>query len=166
MALSRKHRREQRRLRKQAQDLLDEQRVVLGHAGEVLGDATRHAKRLSDAYVVPRVDDAADQVRPYVDRGVKRARRAADNVRLFTAPLVASALASTVRTLDRLENGSEASQQLRTFGEQRGLLKPEKKKGRAGSVIAVGLGIAAAATVGYALWQAFRTDDELWVAPE
>lgn len=165
MALSRKHRREQRRLRKDAQDLLDEQRVVLSHAGHILGDATRHAKSLNNAYIAPRVDEAADQVRPYVDRGVQRARRAADNVRLFTAPLVASALASTVRTLDRLENGSEASKQLRTFGEKKGLLKPEKKK-RAGGVIAIGLGVAAAATVGYALWQAFRTDDELWVAPE
>lgn len=165
MALSRKHRREQRRLRKDAQDLLDEQRVVLSHAGHILGDATRHAKNLNTAYIAPRVDEAADQVRPYVDRGVRRARRAADNVRLFTAPLVASALASTVRTLDRLENGSEASKQLRTFGENKGYLKPTKKK-RAGSVVAIGLGVAAAATVGYALWQAFRTDDELWVAPE
>lgn len=165
MALSRKHRREQRRLRKNAQDLLDEQRVVLSHAGHILGDASRHAKHLNDAYVMPRVGDAAEQVRPYVDRGVKKARRTADNVRMLTAPLVASALASTVRSLDRLENGSEASKQLRTFGERQGLLKPEKKK-RAGSVIAIGLGVAAAATVGYALWQAFRTDDELWVAPE
>ena len=36
----------------------------------------------------------------------------------------------------------------------------------AGGVIAIGLGIAAAAGVGYALWQAFRSDDELWVAPD
>ena len=54
---------------------------------------------------------------------------------------------------------------MRRFGEQRGLIKPEKK-GRFGTVVAIGLGVAATAAVGYALWQAFRSDDELWVAPE
>ena len=165
MALSRKHRREQRRLRKNAQELLDEQRVVLSRAGEVLGEARKHAKSLSNTYVSPRVDEATAQVRPYVDSGMQKARRAADSVRMATGPLVASALAGTVRALDRLENGAEASKQLRSFGEQRGLIKPVKKK-RTGSFIAIGLGVAAAATVGYALWQAFRTDDELWVAPD
>lgn len=163
MALSRKHRREQRRLRKNAQELLDEQRVVLSHAGDVLGQATRHAKSLGDTYVAPRVEDAANQVRPYVERGAGAARRTADRVRLVTMPLVAAALANTVRTLDRLDN-HDAAKQVRRFGERQGLLKSKKRS--AGGVIAIGLGIAAAAGVGYAIWQAFRADDELWVAPE
>ncbi|MBK0420342.1 DNA/RNA helicase [Leucobacter sp. CSA1] len=162
MALSRKRRRELRHLRKNAQDLLDEQRVVLSHAGEVLHQATRHAKNLSDEYVAPKVNEAVDNVRPYVDRGVDSARRAADQVRMVTTPLVANALANTVRTLDKLDN-REASKQVRKFGERRGLLK--KKRG-GGGLIALGLGVAAAVGVGYALWQAFRTDDELWIAPE
>lgn len=163
MKLSRKRRRELRRLRNEAQELLDQQRVVLGHAGDVLQQAGRQARRLSDEHLAPRVDETLEAVRPAVDRGVASARRAADGVRRVTAPLVASALARTIRTLDELDN-KDAAKQVRGFGERTGYLKPEKKG--VGGIIALGLGIAAAAGVGYALWQAFRTDDELWVAPE
>lgn len=164
MKLSRKRRRELRRLRNEAQELLDQQRVVLGHAGDVLHEAGRQARRLSDEHLAPRVDETLENVRPVVDRGVATARRAADNVRRFSTPLVASALARTIRTLDELDNPA-AAKQVRGFGERSGLLKPEKKK-RVGGVIAVVLGVAAALGAGYAIWQAFRTDDELWVAPE
>lgn len=164
MKLSRKRRRELRRLKGTAQELLDHQRVVLAHAGDVLQEAGRQAKHLSDEHVAPRVDETIEAVRPTVDRGVASARRAADNVRRVSAPFVASALARTIRTLDELDN-PQAAKQVRGFGERSGYLKPTKKK-RAGGVIAIGLGVAAAVGVGYALWQAFRTDDELWVAPE
>ncbi|PRI12344.1 DNA/RNA helicase [Leucobacter massiliensis] len=162
MKLSRKRRRELRRLRNDAQELLEQQRVVLGHAGEVLQKAGRQAKHLSDEHLAPRVDETLEAVRPTVDRGVASARRAADNVRRFTAPFVASALARTISTLDELDN-PKAAKQVRSFGERSGYLK---KKRSAGGIVAIGLGVVAAAGVGYALWQAFRTDDELWVSPE
>lgn len=164
MKLSRKRRRELRRLKGTAQELLEQQRAVLGHAGLVLQEAGHQARQLSDEHLAPRVDETLEAVRPTVDRGVASARRAADNVRRFSAPFVASALARTIRTLDELDN-AQAAKQVRGFGERSGFLKPEKKKST-GGVIALGLGIAAAAGVGYALWQAFRTDDELWIAPE
>ncbi|MGI8392380.1 DNA/RNA helicase [Leucobacter sp. W1038] len=164
MSLSRKRRRELKRLRSQAEELLDQQRIVLGHAGSVLQEAGRQAKNLGGEYVTPRVNDAIEGVRPTIDRGVVAAHRAADRVRRVAAPIVATALANTIRTLEQMEN-PDAAGQLRTFGEQRGLLKPSKNR-RVGGVIALGLGVVAAAGVGYALWQAFRSDDELWVAPE
>ncbi|EYT54699.1 DNA/RNA helicase [Leucobacter sp. UCD-THU] len=162
MKLSRKRRRELRRLRKDAQQLLDQQRVVLGHAGEVLHSAGHQARRLSDEHLQPRIDRAVDTARPAIERGVTRARRSADNVRRFTAPFVAAALTRTINTLDEIEN-HDAAKQVRGFGERTGYLKPKR---RVGGVIALGLGLAAAAGVGYALWQAFRTDEDLWVAPE
>lgn len=164
MSLSRKNRRELKRLRAQAEDLLDQQRIVLGHAGSVLQEAGRQAKSLSNEHVAPRVNDVIDEVRPAIDRGVVAARRAADQVRRVAAPIVATALANTVRTLEQMEN-PDAAKQLRAFGEQRGLLQPVKKR-RVGGVIAIGLGVVAAVGIGYTVWQAFRTDDELWVAPE
>lgn len=164
MNLSRKRRRELRRLRNEAQELLDQQRVVLGHAGDVIHQAGHQAKRLSDEHLAPRVDETLEAVRPTIDRGVASARRAADNVRRISAPFVASALARTIRTLDELDS-HDAAKQVRGFGERSGYLKPEKKKG-AGGIIALVFGVIAAAGVGYALWQAFRTDDDLWVAPE
>ncbi len=168
MSLSRKRQRELKRLRGQAEDLLSQQREVLGHANAVMQEAGRQAKHLNEEFVLPRVGEAYENVRPVVDRGVQGARRAADNVRLIAAPVVAAALASTVRGLQRIESreAQQAARQVQVFGEQRGLLKPAKKKGAFGTVVAIGLGIAAAGAVGYAVWQAFRSDDELWVAPE
>ncbi len=167
MNLSRKRRRELRSLRGDAQNLLDQQRVVLSQAGDVLSQAGHQAKLLSDEHLAPRVDETLEAMRPAVDRGVASARRAADNVRRVTTPIVASALARTIRTLDQIDSG-DAAAQVRGFGERAGYLTPvkQKKKGRAGGIVAISLGVAAAAGVGYALWQAFRTDDELWVAPE
>ena len=60
----------------------------------------------------------------------------------------------------------DAAMQVQKFGVQQGLLKPAKKKCRVGRILAIGAGVAAAGAVGYTLWQAFRSDDELWVAPE
>lgn len=165
MKLSRKRRRELRRLRSAAQELLDQQRVVLGHAGEVLGETGRQAKRLGNEHLVPRVEAGLEAARPSIERGVGSARRAARVVRSATAPAVAGALASAVHKLDELEQ-RDAARQVRSFGERIGYLEPTKKKRGIGGVIALGLGVAAALGVGYALWQAFRTDDELWVAPE
>ncbi len=165
MELSRKQKRELKKLRQQASSVLEEQREVLSHAGAVAQEAGRHAKQFSDTYVAPRVDEAFENVRPTIDRGVTFARRAGTQARLLAAPVLAAALASTVRGLDRIES-HDAARQVQSFGVQQGLLKPAKKKGGIGRVIAIGAGVAAAAAVGYTLWQAFRSDDELWVAPE
>ena len=43
---------------------------------------------------------------------------------------------------------------------------PQKSGPGAGTVIAIGLGVVAAAGLLYAVWQTFRADDELWVADE
>lgn len=165
MKLSRKRRRELRHLRSEAQELLDQQLHVLGNANTVLKHAGKQARHLSDEYVAPRVDQAVERARPALDRGVARARRAGMAVRRATTPLVASALANTIRALDDIEN-PEIAKQVRGFGERTGFLAPAKKKRSAAGIVALGLGVAAAVGVGYALWQAFRTDDELWIAPD
>ena len=45
-------------------------------------------------------------------------------------------------------------------------MAPPKKGVSAGGVIAILLGVAAAAGVIYAAWQTLRADDELWVADD
>jgi len=165
MSLSRKRKRELKKLRAQAEVLLGEQRDILGHAGLLAQEAGRQAKHLGSEVVAPRIGEALQGARPVVDRGVRIARGFGHNARLLAAPILANALASTVRGLERIEN-EDAARQLRAFGVQRGLLEPPKKKRRVGRVLAIGAGIAAAGAIGYTLWQAFRSDDELWVAPE
>ena len=46
------------------------------------------------------------------------------------------------------------------------IAEPKKKGMGAGGVIALILGIGAAAGVLYAAWQTLRADDELWVADD
>lgn len=164
LKISRKRQRELNRLRARAEELLNHQREVFGHAGNVAQEAGRQVKHLNSELVMPRVNELMDDARPVVNRRLAQAQRAADRARVVAAPVLAAALAGTVRNLERVEN-SEAARQVRSFGEQRGLIRPAKKKRRCGSGVALGLGAAAAAVVGYALWQAFRSDDELWVAP-
>lgn len=165
LKISRKRQRELNRLRARAEELLNHQREVIGHAGNVAQEAGRQVKHLNSELVMPRVNDLIDDARPVVNRRLAQAQRAADKARIVAAPVLAAALAGTVRSLERVEN-SEAARQVRSFGEQRGLIRPAKKKRcRSGRSVALGLGAAAAAVVGYALWQAFRSDDELWVAP-
>ncbi|NLB47902.1 MAG: DNA/RNA helicase [Microbacteriaceae bacterium] len=165
MSLSRKRQRELKKLRAHAEALISEQRDLLGSAGLLAGEAGRQAKHLGNEVVVPRVNEALEGVRPTLDRGVSAARRFGDQARLLAAPVLATALASTVRGLDRMEN-RDAARQIEAFGVRQGLLQPAKKKNGVLRVLAIGAGVAAAAAVGYTLWQAFRTDDELWVAPE
>lgn len=165
MSLSRKRKRELKKLRSQAEQLLDHQRDILGHAGLVAQEAGRQARFLGDEVVAPRVNEALEGVRPTIDRGVNAARRVSNTARLLVAPVLAGALASTVRGLERVES-HDAARQLQTFGVQQGLLQAPKKRFGIGRVLAIGAGVVAAGAIGYALWQAFRDDDELWVSPE
>lgn len=165
MNLSRKRKRELKRLRNQTQDLLDHQREVLGHAGVVLGEAGHQAKLLGNEHLVPRVEHTVNQVRPVVQKNLDSARRVADRVKIAATPVLAAALASTVKSLDRIEQ-REASAKLRDFGSQVGLLEKPKKK-KFGRFVAISAGIAAAGAVGYALWQALREDDDdMWVSSD
>ena len=165
MKLSRKRRRELRRLQNSAQQLLDQQRIVLGNAGDVVHEASKQAKRLGNEHLMPRIDETVEAVRPTVDRGVASARRAANNIRRISTPIVASALATTIQKLHAIEQ-VETARQVRNFGERTGYIKPANKKRGARKIVVLSIGITAASGVGYALWQAFRTDDEMWTTPE
>lgn len=167
MKLSRKRKRELKQLRSFAENVLEDQKIVLGRAGDVLYEASRQARHLGDEHVAPRVTDAVESVRPSVDRSVAMARTAVDNVRRVATPVVTAALANTVRTLEAIDDprAKTASHKLVSLSERSGLV-PTKKRSNVGGFIALGLGVAAAVGVGYALWQTFRADDELWVASD
>ncbi len=162
MSLSRKRRRELKKLRKLTNRLVDEQREVLGQAGMVLNEAGLQARKLGNEHLVPRVENAYDRVRPGVEAGVSLARGFGRSVRQATTPVAAAALARTIAALEKADN-KDAAKSLERFGRKQGLIK---RRTSVGGVIAAILGTVAAAAVGYSLWQAFRDDDELWVAPE
>ncbi|MGO1434111.1 MAG: DNA/RNA helicase [Canibacter sp.] len=161
MSLSRKRRRELKKLRKLTNSLVGQQREVIDHAGSVLHEAGSQARKIGNEHLVPRIEDAYNRAAPTVEAGFDVARGFGRSLRNATAPVAAGALARAVAALETSDN-KDAARRLRRYGERQGLLK--KKRG-VGGIIGAILGTVAAVAVGYSLWQAFRDDDELWVAP-
>ncbi|WP_296195265.1 DNA helicase [uncultured Microbacterium sp.] len=70
MSLSRKHKKELRKLQKQAAKVWETQQVLVGEAADVARDAGRQLSTYGREYVVPGVQHAyEDKVVPTVDRG-------------------------------------------------------------------------------------------------
>ncbi len=168
MSLSRKRKRELRKLKAHANEVLQDQKVVLDRARDVLIEASGQAKELSDEYVAPRVSEAYASVRPVVDRGVTRARQGVQRLTQSTAPAVTAALVKAIRSLETLEDprAQPTAQRLRHYGQRAGLSLPKSPK-RRGATVAAALVVAAAAVgIGYGLWRTLQSEDELWISPE
>jgi hypothetical protein len=180
MGLSRKRRREIKKLRGSASDVWSEQREVLEHAAKVLRAASREAATVARDDVAPRVKNAYEKrVQPGIDAGVGTVRSAASATRdKFTddvLPAVSGALGSAIAVLDiarnkqlrdALKSASASGRELATRAGQRvGLIEVKPKPGP-GTYILIGLGVVAAAGVAYAAWQTLRADDDLWVEAE
>ncbi|WP_179872837.1 DNA helicase [Microcella indica] len=180
MGLSRKRRREIKKLRGSASDVWSEQREVLDHAAKVLRAASREAANVARDDVAPRVKSAYEKrVQPGIDAGVGSVRSAASATRsTFTddvLPAVSGALGSAIAVLDiarnkqlrdALKSASASGRELATRAGQRvGLIEVKPKPGP-GTYILIGLGVVAAAGIAYAAWQTLRADDDLWVEAE
>ncbi len=176
MTLSRKRAKELKRLRSAASDLWDDQKEVLEHASLVVREAGRQAANAGREEVVPRVRDSYDhRVRPVVELGVASGRAVADTARdrvqRDVLPAVSSAIASALAVLEVSKDPRvrEALSNVRKAGNQFGAkvgVAPVKHQPGPGRYILIALALAAAAGVGYAAWQTFRADDELWVSDD
>jgi hypothetical protein len=81
MSLSRKRRKELKRLRSSAEDLWGNQQDVLDHASKIAREASRQVNLLAQEEVVPRVRTGYQAyVRPGVDQARTYARNAGDQV--------------------------------------------------------------------------------------
>jgi hypothetical protein len=177
MGLSRKRRRELKKLRGSASDVWGEQREVLEHASQVVKAASRQAATVARDDVAPRVQKAyAKKIQPSVDAGVGSVKSAANATRdKFTddvLPAVSGALGSAIAVLDvarnkqlrdALKSASASGREFATKAGQRvGLIEVKPQRGP-GTFILIGLGVVAAAGIAYAAWQILRADDDLWV---
>ncbi|GAB3596988.1 DNA helicase [Microbacterium tumbae] len=155
MSLSRKRKKELRRLQNDATDLWESQQVLVGHAADVAREASRQLGNLGREQVLPAVQDTYNRkVAPVVDRGVKLGRHVVDDK---VVPIVGGVVGSALSAWD-IANAKRHGVVVQQA--------PAKKGAGLGSVVAIVLGIAAAAGVLYAAWQALRADDELWVADD
>ena len=158
MALSRKNTRQMKRLRKDADRLWEEQQVVFAKARELASRAGGAARLYAESEVLPPVRDRFDStIRPAFDSGIESGRRALTQAEHSLSKNVLPALAGFGGTV------AGAVKQLQNRFEP----APPKKSGPGvGGWFLIGAGVAAVAAVGYALWQTFRADDDLWIADE
>jgi len=174
MGLSRKRQREFTKLKKQAEDLVQDQREVLDHATRVVRDASRQAANFAREEVTPRVKDTyEDRVRPAVAGGISATRHAASHTRdKFVddvVPAVTSALASALAVIEAAKSEQvreivgKVSKTATDVGKKTGLVKQSSGPGK---YILIGIGVVAVAGIAYAAWQTLRADDDLWIDDE
>ncbi|MDF2562931.1 MAG: hypothetical protein K0R99_4377 [Microbacterium sp.] len=161
VSLSRKRKKELRRLQNDANQLWENQQVLVGHAADVAREAGRQLGSINREQVVPVIQDTYNRrVAPVVDRGVKLGKHVVDDK---FVPIVGGVVGSALTAWDvanAKRHGVAAPARRGDFG------KKQKSGPGLGSVIAIILGAAAAVGVLYAAWQALRADDELWVADD
>jgi hypothetical protein len=170
VSVSRKRKKELRRLQGQATQLWEAQQVLVGEAANVAREAGRQLGHYNRETVVPTVQDKYETyAAPYVDKGVKFSRRVySDRIVPAAGAALGSALevwdvANETRAGAAVARGADA---VRKFASKTPVVEPPKKGLGAGGVIAIILGVAAAVGVLYAAWQTLRADDELWVADD
>lgn len=139
--------------------------MVLERASAVLREAADQARHLSDEEVVPRVKDAYATARPRVESGIKTSRDLAGKVGKQVAPAVAALSSAKLADLAKDPRVTKAVDAYRKATGKPAPI-PVKTGPSAGSVVAIIVGVVAAAGVGYALWQTFLADDELWIAED
>lgn len=158
MSLTRKRKKELRRLQNDATELWEHQQELVGHAAGIAREASRQLGNVGREQVLPVVQDAYRRnVAPAVDRGVKIGRHVVDDK---VVPLVGGVVGSALSAWD------VANAKRQGLTVVNGRIAKKKQGPGIGSVIAIVLGAAAAAGVLYAAWQALRADDELWVADD
>ncbi|WP_127473626.1 DNA helicase [Microbacterium sulfonylureivorans] len=168
MSLSRKRKKELRKLQTQANSLWETQQVLVGEAASVAREAGRQLGHLHREEVKPRVAAGYEAyAAPYVDRGLKVSKKVVnDTVIPAAGAVVGSALSvwdAANDTRSRLASGRGLNL---PASWAKSAPVPVKRGIGAGGVIAIILGVAAALGVLYAAWQTLRADDELWVADD
>ncbi|WP_125106517.1 MULTISPECIES: hypothetical protein [Gulosibacter] len=195
MALSRKNKRKVNRLRKDADRLWSEQQAVFAKVRDLAGRAGDEARVYADKEIAPVIRKKVDKdLRPAFDRGVKQGRRALsganEQFQHRVLPAVAQVGGNVTGAVREFVDNNQTLQtvqakaqdfgknaaanvekvQARVAKEQKKLEKQAKKDAKSGPGVGgwflIGAGVAAVAAVGYALWQTFRADDDLWIADE
>lgn len=183
MGLSRKSKKELRKLQKHAAKVWESQQVLLGESGKVAREAGHQLGRFSREDLVPAVQDGYNKyAAPYVDKSVKYSNRFLSHKVVPAAGAVVGGAMSVWDaagdTRDRLAKGRgfeldthKYAKRAEKYGKQASKRLAKKLPSQddgigAGGVIAIVLGVVAAAGVAYAAWQTLRADDELWVADD
>jgi hypothetical protein len=162
MSLSRKRRKELKRLRSSAEELWGGQQDVLDKAARVAREASHQLNLLTQEEVVPRVRTGYES---YVRPGVVQARTVARGAGETAERAFGTALGALMSVGD-VANDTRVRRALARVSPRAAVVVKQKEGPGVGTYLAIGAGIVAAAGVAYAVWQTFRADDELWVADD
>jgi cobalamin biosynthesis Mg chelatase CobN len=176
MSLTRKRKKELKRLRSGAEDLWNQQQEVLANANALAAEARKQAAYYTREEIAPRVRDGYEHyVRPAAEGAKATAGRyvgqARQRVITDVIPAVGTAVGTALSVVDhaRAARAAAFAGEFKKAGKELSMktkAASQKSGPGAGSIIAIGLGIIAAVGLLYAVWQTFRADDELWVADE
>ena len=179
MSLSRKRKKELRKLQKQANSLWETQQVLVGEAASVAREASRQLGNFGREQVEPQVQAGYEKyAAPYVDKGKKVVEQHGRPRSRRRGRLRAVGVGCRERHARAPGRRSRTARRRRTARRPTSTRRPpvplgpprarraQKKGIGAGGVIAIILGVAAAVGVLYAAWQTLRADDELWVADD
>lgn len=164
MSLTRKRKRELKRLRNSAEELWEQQQQLLDRANEVAREIGHQVANLTREEVAPRVREGYQQyVQPSVENARSMARQGTHALEKNVVPAVTGAV-GTALSAAHVAKDSGVKAALSRFGAP----PPQPKKSGLGlpTYVAGGFLLAAIAGLAYAVWQTFRADDELWVAEE
>lgn len=162
MSLSRKRRKELKRLRSSAEELWGGQQDVLDQAAKVAREASHQLGLLTNEEVVPRVRTGYES---YVRPGLLQARSVVRGAGENAERAFGTALGSLMSIGD-IANDTRVRRALERVSPRAAAVVKQKQGPGVGTYLAIGAGIVAAAGVAYAVWQTFRADDELWVADD
>jgi hypothetical protein len=187
VGLSRKRKKELRKLQDSANKVWQTQQVLVGEAAGIAREASRQLGNYSREQVGPAVQATYDQrVAPVVHKSAAVSR---DVLQHRVVPAVGGVVGSALSVWDaandtrsRLASGrgfalpdaksfgkkadSYSKKATKAMSKKLAVLEPKKPGVSTGGVIAIVLGVIAAAGVLYAAWQTLRADDELWVADD
>ncbi|WP_347755182.1 hypothetical protein [Agrococcus sp. ProA11] len=164
LELSRKRAKEIKKLRKKADKLWAEQRVVSQHAAEIARQAKDQARAYGSESLIPGAERAVHRT---VDAGRDTLSKATKGWNRRVVPAIASGLGSfaamaQVAKDDRVKDAIKSVREYATVPE----VAPSRSA-RSGpnavQWILIGVGAVAVAGAAYAAWQTLRADDDLWI---
>ncbi|MCR8671241.1 hypothetical protein NWP09_08825 [Agrococcus sp. HG114] len=164
LELTRKRAKQIKKLRKQADKILAEQRVVSHHAAELAREAREQARAYGNETLLPAAERLVHRGR---DAGVDTLSKATRGWNSSVVPAIASGLGSfaamaQIAKDDRVKGAIESVRRYATVPE----VAPAhavKSGPNAWQWILIGVGSVAVVSAAYAAWQTLRADDDLWI---
>jgi hypothetical protein len=170
VGLSRKRKKELKRLKHEANELWGAQQELLLHSKAVAKEASRQLGNFGRETIVPAAAGAyAARIAPVVGKGALVTKGVTEVVKKGVDARVVPVLGGVVGSalsIGDIAKDKRVQAAVKRLHLERFAPVPQKTGPGVGTIVAIGLGVLAAGGVAYAAWQTFRADDELWVADD